>query len=492
MPEVRPRYRESAARRRTHARDAAPCDAARRRSVDAHRLRVAKSAHAHNLGMPMRELALGLSFASLLLGVSALVEPRSRRTLVFVWTKFLSNAWAPWLAVAGALGAALGAIAGSPTALVVGVAGSVLSAEYTRRVTRRHDGLARAFGADWRTHVRSRDARRWGFTAPAAPEASTTRDLAFAVVPGTDRALSCDVWQPPAGVPPSGTAIVYLHGSAWTLIDKDVGTALFFRHLAARGHVVMDVAYRLCPETNVVGMVADAKRAVAWMKRNAGRYGARADRIVLMGASAGAHVALLAAHAFDDPRLTPEELRGVDTRVMAVVSYYGIPDMHDYDASARRFLPSPLPHPTPRAPMSPRVRALHRWMFGRDLPPQNLPPPPTHRELMRELLGGLPDEVPEMFDLASPLHHVSSASPPTMHLQGRHDQIAPIASARAMQRALEAAGVPCVFVEYPMTGHAFDLLVPPLVAPAGRAALDDVEQFLDCVAERTAVRARRA
>ncbi len=433
----------------------------------------------------MHTIALTLSIGSLLLGISTLVEPRSRATVVFAWTKFLSNGWAVWLALAGGLGALCGAVAGSPTAVVVGLAGGLLSAAYVRRVTRRHAGLERAFGSDWRARLPAGAEarmlqRRWSWGSPRAPEAHTTRDIPFAIVPGTTRELLCDVWQP-SDAARSGLAIVYLHGSAWTLIDKDVGTGLFFRHLAAQGHVVMDVAYRLCPETDVVGMVADAKRAVAWMKAHATEYGARADRVVLMGASAGAHVALLAAHGFDHPRLTPNDLRGVDLRVAAVVSYYGIPDMRDYDASARRFFPAQLPEATPRPPVGPRMRSVYRRMFGRELKPENLPPPPTHRELMRELLGGLPDEVPQMYELASPLHHVGRASPPTMHLQGRHDQIAPIASARRLRRALEAAGVPAVLVEYPWTGHAFDLLVTPLFGAAGQAALYDVERFLACV-----------
>jgi acetyl esterase/lipase len=121
-------------------------------------------------------------------------------------------------------------------------------------------------------------------------------------------------------------------------------------------------------------------------------------------------------------------------------------------------------------------------LFGRDLKPENLPPPPPHHALMGALLGGMPGEVPAMYDLASPIHHVSTSSPPTMHLQGQHDQIAPVRSARRLYRALRRAGVPAVFVEYPWTGHAFDLLVPPLVGPAGQAALYDVERFLACVA----------
>ena len=66
-------------------------------------------------------------------------------------------------------------------------------------------------------------------------------------------------------MPASGLAVVYLHGGAWYGLDKDVGTRPLFRHLAAQGHVVVDVAYRLFPETDLPGMVADAKRALAWV-----------------------------------------------------------------------------------------------------------------------------------------------------------------------------------------------------------------------------------
>lgn len=58
----------------------------------------------------------------------------------------------------------------------------------------------------------------------------------------------------------------------------------------------------------------------------------------------------------------------------------------------------------------------------------------------------------------------------------------PLASARELQRALATAGVPVIYVEYPWTEHAFDLMYPPLANPAAKAALYDVERFLACVA----------
>ena len=64
------------------------------------------------------------------------------------------------------------------------------------------------------------------------------------------------------------------------MMDKDFQTRPFFRHLVAQGHTVMDVAYRLCPEVDIYGMVGDVKRAIAWMKTNASRYGVNPEKIV--------------------------------------------------------------------------------------------------------------------------------------------------------------------------------------------------------------------
>jgi acetyl esterase/lipase len=101
---------------------------------------------------------------------------------------------------------------------------------------------------------------------------------------------------------------------------------------------------------------------------------------------------------------------------------------------------------------------------------------------MQNLLGGQPAEVPEMYDLASPVQQVTTASPPTLLFQGAHDAVVPLDAARRLHRALEAAGVPVVYVESPWTEHAFDLMYPPLANPAAKAALYDLERFLACVA----------
>jgi acetyl esterase/lipase len=305
----------------------------------------------------------------------------------------------------------------------------------------------------------------------------------FCTIPGSDRQLLADIWEPAAGVERSGTAIVHLYGGSWHFFDKDVLTRPLFRQLAAQGHVVMDAAHRSCPETDVFGMVGDVHRSVAWIKANAERYGIDPERVVVMGASSGAHIGLLAAYAPDDPRLVPEELRGTDTRVMAVVSWYGIPEMTSavkrwlgQEASAR---PRTEWH---RKEPGKLANRLNTWLLGRPLTAAQSPPGPPVRQMVRHLLAVEPEGADTaLYDLASPIHHVNPACPPTLLFQGTHDAVVPLEAARRLHQAVEAAGVPVVYVEYPWSEHAFELMYPPLANPAAKSALYDLERFLVAV-----------
>ena len=361
------------------------------------------------------------------------------------------------------------------------------AADYLRLVTAEHDGFERAFGAGWRMRISPAAERRmlpqrWNWRAPRQPEPRWTRDAAFWTIAGTDRKLLCDLWEPPEGVERSGTAIVYIHGGAWYLLDKDVLTRPFFRQLAAQGHVVMDVAYRCCPEVDVAGMVGDAKRAIAWMKAKAAEYRVDPERVVLIGASAGGHVALLAAYTPNDARLTPEELRCADTSVRGVVSYYGVADLRAYgEHTTARLADRPVKAGEANAKRPPGrfADAMNRLFLGRTLTAEQSPPTPPHRQMMKEMVGGMPEEVPEMYDLVSPIHQVRATSPPTLLLHGEHDSIVPAESVRRLHQALVAAGVPAIHVEFPRTEHAFDLIYPPM-GPAGQSALYDRERFVAC------------
>jgi acetyl esterase/lipase len=384
-----------------------------------------------------------LAFVSL--GLSATFFVRVRRPLARVTAgpKIVGQSLSPYLTLAGALGAALGLASRAPLLAGAGLVGAGLALSYWRRVTAPHDAFTRALGPGWQAAIPAdraarmlRRRRRWW--QPRAPRPRVQRGVALG--PGSAPTLHADLWEPPAGVAPSGLALIYVNSGGWAFSYPERWNAPTFRHLASQGHVVLDLRPRTWRESDLPGLVGDVRRAVHWMKQHGPRHGVAPHRVALAGESAGGHLALLAAYAHP-PALTPEALRGEDLAVCGVVAYYPPTDLARFHAHNRR------------------------WQQARNV------------------LGGRPDEVPEAYALLSPLNYVGPHCPPTLLFQGTHDSDVPVQTTRALHRRLAEAGVPTVYVEFPFTEHAFDLPLPRL-APAGQAALYDVDRFLGWLAFR--------
>jgi acetyl esterase/lipase len=124
-----------------------------------------------------------------------------------------------------------------------------------------------------------------------APHGSVTvtRDVAYA--DGARRTL--DVYAPRASAAAS-PVVVFFYGGGWETGSKDmyrfVGATL-----AARGVMTVIPDYRLYPRVRFPAFMRDAAEAVAWTRSNAVRFGGDADRLFLMGHSAGGQIAALLA-----------------------------------------------------------------------------------------------------------------------------------------------------------------------------------------------------
>lgn len=426
----------------------------------------------------MRKLARLLSSLSALCGALTLLRPKKWLALPLMAPKFVVGGISPFSFAAGVLGAGLGVLRRDRRAFVTGVLGALIAARHVSRVTAPHPGFEKAFGEGWASGIepglKTRMlAKRYTPIPANPPVVPCQQDLEFGIHVETGDPLLADLYQPPAGVAPSGLAIVYLHGSAWHMLDKDAGTRRFFRHLACQGHVIMDVAYTLAPKAQMQAMLADVKRAVAWMKQNAVHYGVDPDRVILMGGSAGGHLALLAAYTADHPELQPPDVQS-DTSVRAVVSYYGLPDLEASQMYFRdRFGEMPpwavgLLESGLRRVEEPMRRRRLIPSYGRSASPLRYIP---------NLLGGEPEEVPGLYRLASPVNHVGPHCPPTLQLQGTHDAGGMQPDVVRLHQALTEAGVLSVCVELPDTEHAFDVVLPRW-SPAAQAATYDTERFL--------------
>jgi acetyl esterase/lipase len=402
------------------------------------------------------------------MGFLLLIRTKNPIGWIVMVPKVIAGALSPVWAIMGVVGALIGLVYQALWAIPMGILGAGMMIWYVWWCTRDHKGFEDAFGTGWSDQIKPEQERlmvqkrwRWFLKIKTSPEPIWERDVPFWTVPGTDRQLLCDIWRPANGNV-SGLVFVYFHGSGWWLFDKDFCTRPFFRHLVAQGHTVMDVAYRLCPEVDIYGMVGDVKRAIAWMKANASHYGVNSEKIVLGGGSAGGHLAQLAGYTPEHPALTPEDVQNADLSVCGIVSYYGPTDMlaayqHEDQQVFLDFSPVSIGPDTPK----------NRRDYGR----------------MDVLLGGHLQDVPDMYELASPITHVHPGCPPTLLIQGEQDFITPVDATRAHYTKLVGSGVPAINVVYPWTDHGFDMLLTQFSPPV-QSALYDVDRFLALLLNR--------
>lgn len=205
--------------------------------------------------------------------------------------------------------------------------------------------------------------------------------------------------------------VVFFYGGYWRNGERGqyrwVGEAL-----ARKGVVAVLPDYRKFPSVGLDGFMADAASAVAWARAHAAEHGGDPERIVLMGHSAGAHLAALLAT--DATWLAPHRIKPRD--LCGVVGLAG-----PYD-----FLPL----------TGPKLIEI----FGTE-----------HHEQLR----------------SQPTHYVDGDEPPMLLLHGAADTTVGQHNTENLGRALEAAGVRAQVRIYPELKH-----VGMLLALSGRFAKD--------------------
>ena len=108
-----------------------------------------------------------------------------------------------------------------------------------------------------------------------------SRDL---TVPGGPRLHVIDAAEP-------GGVYLHIHGGGWVIGGADEQDAALERLVAASGHTVVSVDYRLSPETPFPGPLDDCEQAARWLADHApAEFGT--SRLTIGGDSAGANMTL--------------------------------------------------------------------------------------------------------------------------------------------------------------------------------------------------------
>lgn len=266
------------------------------------------------------------------------------------------------------------------------------------------------------------------------------KDIEFAQAPTVDggtKTLRINIWKG-AGDDPQ-PVVLFVHGGAWESGDNNLdrnGSEQIraLMSLRDKGVTVAAATYRFSREAIFPAQIHDVKAAVRYLKDNATTYGIDPDRIMTMGESAGAQLALLAAVSNGE-----EAMEGnigghpdFDSNVIGCVDCYGMTDFLTLasDLYARPDLgrTDEQVYELVEAPNSSRSR-----LFGLTTEECNLGTVTAH-----------PDRFPEQYALVkagSPLYHVTSDDPPVLIINGQKDIRVASAQAIKMYQALYDAGV---------------------------------------------------
>jgi arylformamidase len=188
-------------------------------------------------------------------------------------------------------------------------------------------------------------------SALARTQVGTLLDLRYGDGPGE----TLDVFPPMSPLAGGGGApvLVFVHGGYWRSLSKS-DHSFIASSFAAKGALVVLPEYALAPAVTVEHITLQLARAVAWVWRNAPRFGGDPARIVVAGHSAGGHAAtmLLSCRWKQLDADLPERLV---PRAMSISGLYDLeplrhtsflqPDLKLTPASVARLSPAFFPRP---------------------------------------------------------------------------------------------------------------------------------------------------
>jgi acetyl esterase/lipase len=261
--------------------------------------------------------------------------------------------------------------------------------------------------------------------------------------------------------------VVWIHGGALIMGGRD-RIDRYMQQMVREGLIVVSLDYRLAPETQLPGIIADIEDAFAWIRAEGPKlFRADPKRIGVWGGSAGGYLTLAAGH-----RVQPAP--------QVLVSLYGygdlIGDWYSAPSPHARHRTSDLPEAEARATVGgkPVANARERgrnagafYQFCRRL---GIWP--------REVSGWDPAREPEKFFPYMPLKNVTAKYPPTFLIHGNTDTDVPYEQSVLMAAELKKHGVAHTLVTIQNGEHGFEGGDPALVEQAHQAAIAFTKKYL--------------
>ncbi|MCW3090458.1 MAG: alpha/beta hydrolase [Ferruginibacter sp.] len=224
---------------------------------------------------------------------------------------------------------------------------------------------------------------------------------------GTDPQQQMDIYLPASRSLSTTKVLVLIHGGSWTAGDKSDFTP-FLDTMKRRlpDYAIFNINYRLsaAPNNLFPTQEMDVKAAVSFISGKSIEY-QLSDKYVLLGASAGGHLAMLQGYKYNAP-IKPK----------AIVSFFGPSDLTD----------------------------MYNNPVGGN---------PLISFFMAQAIGSTPSQDLQLYVNSSPLNFISSTSAPTILLHGGLDDLVSPSQSTKVRDKLQAAGVINQYVFYPTGDH---------------------------------------
>ncbi|WP_029164136.1 alpha/beta hydrolase [Anaerophaga thermohalophila] len=231
-------------------------------------------------------------------------------------------------------------------------------------------------------------------------------DVVYKVVEGWQGKL--DVYYNKSSKEPT-PLVINIHGGGWNHGEKESQRG--FNNFFKNGFAVANVEYRLVDIAPAPAAVEDVRCALLYMIRHAEKYNIDTQRIVLMGASAGGHLALMAG-LLNHNSLFDNDCDKVDIpfKIAGIINKYGVTDLT----------------PVPKGDWN--YSSVLKWL-------------------------GTGKNSVEFAASVSPISYVDADSPPVFIVHGDADPIVPYSQSVILREKLENFGVVSKFITVEGGGH---------------------------------------
>lgn len=213
-------------------------------------------------------------------------------------------------------------------------------------------------------------------------------------------------------------AVLYFPGGGFTSADHEKFLEMRYA-LARAGYVVAACEYRAVPN-KFPALLEDAKAAVRWMRAHASEFGVDADRIGLLGDSAGGYVVQMAGATNGEKNWDVGDFKEVSSDVQAVVSIYVISDL---------------------------------TTIGEGIGNENVHSSAAVTEALllngpafKDFAGASVNADPQKAKAASPIGHVDGTEPPFLLMHGSGDKVVSPLQSKKMFEALQNKKVEAEYV----------------------------------------------